>query len=152
MHLNVWLEDHPAKPIMQSDGTLAAQDVNMQLLPMTGDAVKQVVNKIGRKALGKRVYPHLMRHTSATYWSNKLPYFKFCKRFGWSMTSDMPRRYIDKEGIDDMDVAAMYHEDERARLAGEKQDLLTELAEMKARLGEEGRDHSAMKAKRCEPV
>ena len=54
-------------------------------------------------------YPHLLRHASATYWANKLPYFKFCKRFGWTMTSGMPQRYIDRAGVDEMDVAMLYH-------------------------------------------
>ena len=53
---------------------------------------------------------YLLRHTSATYWANKLPYFKFCKRFGWTMTSNMPQRYIDREGTDELDVANIYHD------------------------------------------
>lgn len=66
---------------------------------------------------GKRIYPDLLRHSSATYWSNKLPWFKLCKRFGWAMTSAMPQRYIDHEGVDEVDVARLYHEDSRAQLA-----------------------------------
>ena len=33
------------------------------------------------------------------------------------MTSKMPQRYIDREGIDDLEVAEIYHKDEDARLA-----------------------------------
>ena len=130
--LSMWLEDHPAQPTIRGDGTIDAHDVMAQLFPMTDNAVRQIVSRAGKRALGKRVYPHLLRHTSATYWSNKLPYFKFCKRFGWTMTSKMPQRYIDREGVDELEVAQIYHEDERTKLAKENQRLLDELAEMKA--------------------
>ena len=69
-----------------------------------------------------------MRHTSATYWSNKLPYFKFCKRFGWTMTSKMPQRYIDREGVDEMEVAEIFHRSEQIKLANENQQLRDDLA------------------------
>ena len=106
--LSMWLEEHPARSEIAEDGSIIARDVNAQLFPMTDNAVRLFVGRLGRAALKKRVYPHLLRHTSATYWCNRLPYFKFCKRFGWSMTSAMPQRYIDREGIDDLDVARRY--------------------------------------------
>ena len=134
--LDRWLEDHRANPVLRPDGTIDANDVAMQLFPMTANAVRLIVHRAGKIALNKRVYPHLLRHTSATYWSNKMPYFKFCKRFGWTMTSSMPQRYIDREGVDEMEVAASYHDKERTKLANEKEGLLAELAELKTRLQE----------------
>ncbi len=118
--LNMWLEDHPAKPIISPDGTIDAKDLMVQLFPMTDMAVRLVVKRIGKLALGKRVYPHLLRHSSATYWSNKLPYFKLCKRFGWTMTSNMPQRYIDREGVDELEVAQIYHQNEYVKLESPK--------------------------------
>jgi integrase len=129
--LSMWLEVHPAKPVIQPDGTLSCEDITVPLFPMTESAVRVIVARAGRKALGKRVYPHLLRHTSATYWSNKLPYFKFCKRFGWTMTSDMPQRYIDREGVDELEVAEIYNDQERARLARNNKHLQDQLAGMK---------------------
>jgi integrase len=126
--LELWLDEHPAHPRIGDDGTMTGSDVEAQLFPMTEDAVRQMVKRVGRVTLGKRVYPHLLRHTSATYWCNKLPYFKFCKRFGWSMTSRMPQRYIDREGVDEIDVARLYYADERSRLAGERDTLAGQLA------------------------
>ena len=67
-----------------------------------------MVKRMGERALRKRVYPHLLRHTSATYWSNRLSWFKLCKRFGWAMTSSMPQRYIDREGVDEIEMARAY--------------------------------------------
>lgn len=132
--LTMWLEDHPAQPVIQSDGTLDAKDVTMQLFPMADSGARHMISRAGRRALGKRVYPHLLRHTSATYWCNKLSYFQFCKRFGWTMTSKMPQKYIDREGVDELAMAEKYVEEERAKLARENQRLLNEVAQMKATL------------------
>ena len=120
--LRMWLEDHPSRPRILPDGTLESSDVMAQLFPMSENAARLVVRRAGKQALGKRVYPHLLRHTSATFWSNKLPYFKFCKRFGWTMTSKMPQRYIDREGVDELDVVRLFHADERKQPKPETQD------------------------------
>ncbi len=70
--------------------------------------MRLAVSRAGKRALGKRVYPHLLRHTSATYWCNRLSHFRLCKRFGWTMTSQMPQRYIDREGVDELEMASLY--------------------------------------------
>ena len=134
--LRLWLEDHPAHPVIAPDGTLDAKDVSMQLFPLSDGGARHMVGRAGQRALGKRVYPHLLRHTSATYWCNRLSYFQMCKRFGWSMTSDMPQKYIDREGVDELAAAQRYHEDERAKLARERSRLQEEVAELKASLAE----------------
>ncbi len=134
--LRIWLECHPARPMMRSDGTIEATDMEMQLFPMSDNAVRLLVRRAGRRALGKRVYPHLMRHTSATYWSNKLPYFKFCKRFGWTMTSKMPQRYIDREGVDELEVAAIHDRTESDRLLRDNRRLQEALALATSTTGE----------------
>ena len=135
--LSMWLEDHSAHPRIMSDGTLDADDVNVQLFPMADSAARHMVNRLGRRALDKRVYPHLLRHSSATWWSHRLSYFQLCKRFGWTMTSGMPKRYIDREGVEDFAVAQQLHHDGRAKLAEEKAQLQAELAELKARLAKD---------------
>ncbi|MFN0132488.1 MAG: DNA methyltransferase [Phycisphaerales bacterium] len=123
--LTRWLEDHPARPVVQPDGTLKADDPESPLFPLTDNAIRLHLNRVGRAALGKRVYPHLLRHTSATFWCNRLPYFVFCKRFGWTMTSKMPQRYIDREGVDKLRVAELYHQQERERVGRENERLRT---------------------------
>lgn len=115
--LTYWLREHPARPQINADGTLKAEDLSAQLFPLTATRVEMIVPKLGEEALGKHVWPHLMRHTSATYWANKLPYFKFCKRFGWTMTSKMPQKYIDAAGVDEIDAARIYHLETRGRQA-----------------------------------
>ena len=134
--LSIWLEDHPAHPRIIDDGTLEADDVNVQLFPMSDSAARHMVNRLGRRVLDKRVYPHLLRHSSATWWAHRLSYFQLCKRFGWTMTSGMPKRYIDREGVEDFAVAQQFHENEHAKLTQEKAQLQAELSELKARLAE----------------
>lgn len=106
--LQLWLRLHPARPVLQADGTLGECDTHAPLFPVQPDTPRNILSKAGRKSLNKHVHPHLMRHSSATYWCTKLPYFQFCKRFGWTMTSRMPQRYIDREGIDDLESARIY--------------------------------------------
>jgi integrase len=108
--LGHWLAEHPAGPTVSKEGLLTQCDLDAQLFPMRVCAIAAFFHRHGEEALGKRVYPHLMRHSSATFWANKLPYFKFCKRFGWTMTSKMPQRYIDAAGVDELDTARIYRD------------------------------------------
>jgi integrase len=126
--LRLWLERHPTQPRFLPDGRLQVTQDNVPLFPMTGNAVRCMVKRAGEKALGKRVYPHLLRHTSATYWSNKLPWFKLCKRFGWAMTSSMPQRYIDREGVDELESAKEFLEDAAEQLERERDELRSQVA------------------------
>lgn len=125
--LRQWLEAHPAQPRIRPDGEIEADDTSKQLFPIVDCSVRTILRRAGRNFIGRRVYPHLMRHTSATFWANRLPYFKFCKRFGWSMTSNMPKRYIDRAGVDETEVAQIYHQDEQLRLRRENELLRAQL-------------------------
>lgn len=127
--LRAWLEEHPAGVVVEQDGTISAQDDSAQPFPMTDNAARTAVSRLGMAVLAKRVYPHLLRHSSATYWSNRLGYFKLCKRFGWTMTSSMPQRYIDREGVDELEMAKAHVEAERSRVNGSTDEMRAELAE-----------------------
>jgi len=63
-----------------------------------------VVRRLGLRVLKKVLTPHQLRHSSATYYCHYLNQYQMCKRFGWSMSSDMPQRYIDREGVDDEQI------------------------------------------------
>ena len=56
--------------------------------------------RLGKKVLNKKVYPHLFRHTSATYYANKLNRQELCYRYGWKFSSDMPDVYISRAGME----------------------------------------------------
>lgn len=106
--LQQWLQAHPGKPRIEQDGSITAERPDSQLFPLFPDSPRAMLRRIGLRCLRKRVYPHLLRHSSATYWCSRLSYFQLCKRFGWSMTSKMPQRYIDREGLDDLESARIY--------------------------------------------
>ncbi len=59
------------------------------------------VARLGLSVLGKKITPHVLRHSSATYYCHYLSQYQLCKRYGWSMNSEQPRRYIDREGVED---------------------------------------------------
>ncbi len=134
--LSLWLDHHPANPVIKDDGTLEADDLMAQLYPTTDTGARHRLNRLGKRVLNKRVYPHLLRHSSATHWANKLSYFQLCKRFGWTMTSKQPQRYIDRAGIDQMAVVEKFNEDDRMKMLREKTRLQTELTELKAQMAD----------------
>jgi len=58
-----------------------------------------MLHRVSKKVLKKRVTPHILRHSSATYYANHLSHYQLCYRYGWTMASAMPNRYLDREGI-----------------------------------------------------
>lgn len=108
--LDNWLLIHPAR-----------DDPNAQLFPLTYDAVRMVLKRIGRKIIKKNVYPHLLRHSSVTYYCHKLSQYQLCYRYGWSMSSKQPARYIDREGINEEETAEMVKSDDISKLKKEIQ-------------------------------
>lgn len=65
----------------------------------TYDAVRMFLARLGKKILNKRVHCHLFRHSSATYYANKLNRQELCYRYGWAFSSDMPDVYISRSGM-----------------------------------------------------
>lgn len=89
--LSAWLEVHPDKGNLQA-----------QLYPSTYGGCRKILFKIGKRALGRSINPHLMRHSSATYYAGLgYDYFQICKRYGWEVGSKVPQIYIDRSGIKD---------------------------------------------------
>jgi hypothetical protein len=56
--------------------------------------------RLGRRVLGRRVHYHLFRHSSATYYADKLNRQQLCIRYGWTFSSNMPDVYIARSGVD----------------------------------------------------
>ncbi|MBN4056936.1 site-specific integrase [bacterium AH-315-J21] len=119
--LKKWLEVHPGK----ADG-------RSQLFPMSYGAVRMLVKRLGQRALSKRVTPHIFRHSSATYYANRLNRYQLCHRYGWAMSSSMVDRYLDRAGIIEDRTPDLIRVDEiqaseaRARTANEESTLLKE--------------------------
>lgn len=63
------------------------------------DSLRAFLRRLGIRTLGKTVYPHLFRHSSATYYASKMNRQELCYRYGWKFSSDMPDVYISRAGI-----------------------------------------------------
>jgi len=110
--LKSWLMEHPGKDNPQA-----------LLFPLNYGAMRMVLHRAGKKSLNKSVYPYLFRHSSATYYCSKLTQYQLCYRYGWSMASKQPARYIDREGIHEQETAKIIKTDEISRIHEENQTL-----------------------------
>jgi hypothetical protein len=54
--------------------------------------------KLAKKALKKRVTPHMLNHSSATYWAPKMNRYQLRAKYGLAFSSNMPDRYIERKG------------------------------------------------------
>lgn len=89
--LNEWLQQHPNM-----------KDKEAYLFPATYDAYRKALRLTAKKILGENVTPHQLRHSSASHYCKVInnPY-KFCYRYGWAFNSDMAKRYIDREQLEE---------------------------------------------------
>jgi len=74
--------------------------------------INMMLHRIGKNVLGKSIHPHLLRHSSATFYCHKLNQYQLCKRYGWAMKSNMPELYIDREGVSDEEAGDKIKEDQ----------------------------------------
>lgn len=75
--------------------------MNEPVLPCTYDTLRFFLNRVGLKALRRNINPHLFRHSSATYYADKLNRQQLCYRYGWAFSSNMPDVYISRAGMTD---------------------------------------------------
>lgn len=66
----------------------------------TYTAGRLFLSRLGRRVLGRRIHYHLFRHSSATYYADKLNRQQLCIRYGWTFSSNMPDIYIARSGVD----------------------------------------------------
>jgi integrase len=119
MYLKNWIGIHPNK-----------NNKSAFLFPITYDYLRKILYRKG-KILGKRIHPHLLRHSSATYYCNRLNQFQLCYRYGWAMSSKQPQRYIDREGIEEEKTAEIIKYDEVGKLKKENELLKESIAGLK---------------------
>ncbi|MEZ5357213.1 MAG: site-specific integrase [Candidatus Zixiibacteriota bacterium] len=117
-YIKNWLEVHPGKNNSQS-----------QLFPMAYPNLKMTISRIAKRVLNKKVTPHTLRHSSATYYANKLKnHYKLCYRYGWTMASNMVNRYLDREGIFDEETPEIIKSDDFSRVRQENLALKEQLS------------------------
>jgi len=123
--LDAWLSTHPDKDNPQA-----------QLFPIAYDALRIRIKEQSQKIIKKNVNIHLFRHSSATYYCHRLNQYQLCYRYGWSMTSDQPQRYIDREGINEQETAEIIKSDDLTTLKRENQELKETVSMILAQQGE----------------
>lgn len=95
-----WIENHPKKddpeaPLWITIGT------NSRYQAWSYGTARAVLSKTAKMAgIKKRVYPHLFRHTRATYMANHLTEAQMKHYFGWKQSSDMAAVYVHLSGRD----------------------------------------------------
>jgi integrase len=104
-YLQKWLEEHREK-----------ENPDAQVFPFTYPAFRKRLKTLAEKALKKNVNPHMLRHSSATYWAPKMNRYQFCAKYGWSFGSDMPDRYIKRKGIIFDEIAEKGDVDQTSKL------------------------------------
>lgn len=118
-YLELWLEEY--KP----------NDDQNFLFPMNYDTLRMMLHRITKKVLNKSVTPHILRHSSATYYSHLLNHYQLCYRYGWTMASKMVNRYLDREGIFEEDTPKIIKKNDISNLENQNQSLKEELSMIK---------------------
>ena len=55
------------------------------------------LKRLGNRVLGRKIYFHLFRYSSATYYANKLNRQELCIKYGWNFCSPCPDIYISRD-------------------------------------------------------
>lgn len=84
----------------------------------------RTLKRLGKRVLSKNVSPHLLRHSSATYYAGIIKtYQNFCFRYGWSLKSGIAQRYWHPTTDDEIAQQTKDHEVARFKTQVEKLDL-----------------------------
>lgn len=97
------------------------------LFPITYNGLRKFIGVSSKKYLKQHITPHGLRHSSATYYCTRINPYQMCYRYGWSMSSDMPNRYIDREGVSDKASSKAIKLDVQGKIEQENQKLKEEL-------------------------
>jgi integrase len=118
-----------------SEGIRAGEPV----FSMKYRTAREFLYRLGQRVLGRKLYFHLFRHSSATFYANKINRQQLCIRYGWKFSSDMPDTYISRSGVDMKDIEEKADNIERIQIKEENNKLKTEMALIKE-TSEKGRD------------
>jgi site-specific recombinase XerD len=104
-YLKEWLKEHPKM-----------NDPSAFLFDLTYPNIKKILMRKGMKILNKRLTPHILRHSSMTYYANIIKNrYQLCYRYGLAMSSKVVDRYIDRSGIIEEETADAVKADEITR-------------------------------------
>ncbi len=95
-----WLENHPLKNDLDAPLWVVIGTRNRGAM-LSYAAAKATLKKTAKRAgLKKRIYPHLFRHSRATFLANFLTEAQLKQHFGWVQSSDMASVYVHLSGRD----------------------------------------------------
>jgi len=120
-YLQSWMENHPLKAEPESPLWVNMGTVN-RYEAMSYPALAKVLKVSAKKAgLKKRVTPHRLRHSRATFLAKKITEAQMSQLFGWKQGSEMPSIYVHLSGRDvDDAILGVYGfkktEDEKPKL------------------------------------
>lgn len=119
-YLNDWLKEHPQR-----------NNSNAFLFDLTYPNVKKILMRKGKKILNKNLSPHILRHTSMTYYANIIKNrYQFCYRYGLAMSTNVVDRYIDRSGILEEETADAVKVDEITRFKKDYEQFKEELSNL----------------------
>ena len=72
------------------------------------DTTRKFLSRTGKEILGKPLHYHLFRHSSATYYADKMNGQQLCIRYGWGFSSDMVDVYISRAGVDEKELETKF--------------------------------------------
>ena len=91
------------------------------LFPLHYRSFYMTVKRIGKNTLGKDISPHILRHSSATYYANIIKtYQQFCSRYGWDLNSGTAQRYFHRVHDDEIAEQTKEHEISRFKTQFER--------------------------------
>jgi len=98
--LSAWLDNHPFRE--NADAPLWINlSINNRNNVFSYAASKLMLKRAAEKAkIRKRIYPHLFRHSRATFLANFLTEAQLKQHFGWVQASDMASTYVHLSGRD----------------------------------------------------
>jgi integrase len=85
----------------------------------TYGSMRMFLQRLGKRVLNRSLYPHLLRHSSATYYATRLNRQELCYRYGWRFSSNMPDVYISRAGMENKDLDEKFTHTELATLKGQ---------------------------------
>jgi len=95
--LATWFNMHPQR----DDPEAPLWPNNRTGHPMRYSALQTLMPRIAKRAgIKTRVFPHLFRHSRATFLASYLTEAQLCARFGWIQGSEQPGTYVHLSGRD----------------------------------------------------
>ena len=93
----------------------------------TYGSLRMFLKRLGQRRLKKAVHPHLLRHSSATWYATKLNRQELCYRYGWRFSSNMPDVYISRAGMMDKELDNKFAQTEMSQLRDQQEKTEVEL-------------------------